>query len=70
LGKINEAYDAFYKSTRSTAWQGSGFFSVAQIEIAREDYENALKHLQLSLNRNAQNSKAYVLKVVALRKLE
>jgi tetratricopeptide (TPR) repeat protein len=70
LGKINEAYDAFYKSTWSTAWQDSGFFSVAQIDIAREDYENALEHLQLSLNRNAQNSKAYVLKVVALRKLE
>lgn len=68
-GRLKEAYNAFYKATWNNAWQDSGFFSVAQIDLAQGDYALALEHIQLSLDRNAKNSKAIALKVLALRKL-
>jgi tetratricopeptide (TPR) repeat protein len=68
-GRLQEAYTAFYKATWNNAWQDSGFFSVAQIDLALGNYELAIEHIQLSLDRNAKNSKAIALKVFALRKL-
>lgn len=70
LGREEEAYTAFYKATWSNAWKDSGYFSVARIDISRGDFETALEHLNLSVDRNAGNSKAYVLKAAAFRKLE
>lgn len=70
LGRDKEAYDAFFKSTWSGAWQDAGYFSVAQIDIKNKDYEAALEHIDWSLDRNARNGKAYLLKVHALRKLQ
>jgi tetratricopeptide (TPR) repeat protein len=69
LGRVNESYDAFFKATWSSAWQDSGYFSVAQIDILRGDYQLALEHVDWSIDRNARNGKAYVIKVHALRKL-
>lgn len=69
LGKIDLAYDAFFKSTWSSTWQDPGYFSVAQIDIARGDYELALEHINWSIDKNARNGKAYVIKIHALRKL-
>ncbi|MDB5014903.1 MAG: hypothetical protein JWQ25_3105, partial [Daejeonella sp.] len=69
LGRQDEAYKAFYKSSWSNAWKDSGYFSVSQIDMGRGDYKLALQHLVLSLDRNANNSKAYVLKSAAFRKL-
>lgn len=66
----NEAYQAFYKSAWSNGWKDSGYFGVAQIDLARGDYELALQHINLSIDCNANNSKAYVLKAAAYRKLE
>jgi Tetratricopeptide repeat. len=67
-GKLKEAYEAFYKACWNSAWQDSGYFSLAQIDIARGDYGTALEHIDFSLDRNARNGKAYVLKAAALRK--
>ena len=69
LGLTKEAYDAFFKATWSSAWQDSGYFSVAQIDVARGDYELALEHINWSIDRNARNGKAYLVKMHALRKL-
>ncbi|HWI94194.1 MAG TPA: DUF5107 domain-containing protein [Flavisolibacter sp.] len=69
-GKQKEAYEAFYKSVWNSAWQDSGYFSIAQIDIAKGDYQKALENIEHSLDRNARNGKAYVLKIAALRKLE
>lgn len=69
LGRFDEAYDAFFKATWNNAWKDGGFFSVAQIDMLRGDYELALEHINAALDRNAANSKAYVIKSAALRKL-
>ncbi|MEJ5994977.1 DUF5107 domain-containing protein [Pedobacter sp. Du54] len=69
LNKVDDAYKAFYKATWGKAWQDSGYFEVAKIDISRGDYELAVRHLDLSLNSNVNNSRAYVLKANALRKL-
>lgn len=65
--KDDEAYTAFYKATWSNAWQDTGYFSVAQIDLARGNYEQALHHINHALDRNMRNSKAWVLKAAALR---
>lgn len=67
--RINEAYDAFFKATWSNAFQDSGYFSVAQIDLLRGDYELALEHINWSIDKNARNSRAYLIKVIALWKL-
>lgn len=69
LGRTKEAYDAFFKATWSSAWQDSGYFSVAQIDILRGNYELALEHIDWSIDKNARNGKAYLVKMHALRKL-
>lgn len=68
-GKLKEAYTAFYKASWNSAWQDSGFFSIAQIDVALGNYEPALEHIQHSIDRNARNSKAIALKALILRKL-
>ncbi|MDB5087435.1 MAG: hypothetical protein JWR09_1429 [Mucilaginibacter sp.] len=69
LERDNEAYDAFYKATWSNAWKDSGYFSVALIDLKRGHYEKALEHICQSLDRNRNNSKAWVVKAAAYRKL-
>jgi tetratricopeptide (TPR) repeat protein len=68
-GRVNEAYDAFFKATWSSAWQDSAYFSIAQIHVSRSDYGAALEHINWSLDKNARNSRAYLVKCYVLRKL-
>jgi tetratricopeptide (TPR) repeat protein len=67
--RTDEAYDAFFKAAWSSAWQDSAYFAVAKIDIQRGDYELALEHINWSLDKNARNGRAYLVKVHALRKL-
>lgn len=67
-GLQEQAYAYFYKSTWSNAWKDTGFFAVAQIDMSRGDLELVLEHIQLAIDSNANNSKAYVLKAAAYRK--
>lgn len=69
-GKTEEAYEAFYKSTWSSAWQDSGYFFIAQIDVQRGDFVQALEHIQWAVDRNARNSSARALEVSILRKLK
>jgi tetratricopeptide (TPR) repeat protein len=69
LGRLDEAYDAFYKATWNAGWQDSAFFNLAQISARRGDLVKALEFVDLSLTRNAHNQKATHLKVLLLRKL-
>jgi len=68
-GRNKEAYGAFYKASWNDAWKHASYFSLAQLNLADTEYQLALQHIELSLDRNAANSKAYALKVAALRKL-
>ncbi|GAA4307290.1 DUF5107 domain-containing protein [Mucilaginibacter gynuensis] len=65
----DEAYKSFYKATWGNGWKDSGYFAVAQIDLSRGDYELALGHISSAIDNNANNSKAYVLKSAAYRKL-
>lgn len=69
-GKLEEAYGAFYKSVWSSAWQDSGHFSLAQIDLHNGELLVALDHIDRSLNRNVRNLKARHVKVAILRKLQ
>lgn len=69
VGNLQKAYDSFYKAIWTSQWQDVGYFSLAQIDISNEKYEEALDHISKSLDRNANNGKAYVLKSFLLRKL-
>lgn len=69
LDRNDDAYETFYKATWSNAWKDAGYFSVALIDIKRGHYQKALEHIEQSLDRNRNNSKAYVIKAAAYRKL-
>lgn len=69
LGRFDEAYDWFYKSTWNAAWQDAGFFACAQISAAQERWEDALNEVDHALWRNWHNHKARVLKCAVLRHL-
>lgn len=67
-GKLDEAYDWFFKSTWNAAWQDSGYFQAALIDAIRGDLNSALELVDRSLWRNTMNHKARHLKVLLLRK--
>lgn len=67
-GRINEAYDRFYKSCWNAAWQDAGYFACAQISTMQERWEDALDEIDRSLIRNWHNHKARALKAAILRR--
>ena len=69
LGRVDEAYDRFYKSCWSNEMQEMGFYYLAAIAMRRGDYSGALDFVEKSLVKNAHNIKARGLKASALRKL-
>jgi tetratricopeptide (TPR) repeat protein len=69
LGRDEEAYAAFHKSTWNYAWRSAGYLAIAEIDIARGAFANALEHLNLCLRTNADLLKARNLTVIVLRKL-
>ncbi len=72
-GRYEEAYDAFYKGTWSYAWQASGYFALAQIDVRRAqssgDYTHALEAFERCLATNAYHTQARDLKAAALRRM-
>lgn len=69
-GRIDQAYDAFYKAIWSYAWQAAGYYALAEIDCRRGDLESALEHLDRSLQVQAMNTKARNLKAAVLRRLD
>lgn len=68
-GEMSKAYDNFFKSTWSGAWQDAGFYQLACIDAANGDYKLALEHIDRSILRNYHHMKARDLKLAVLRKL-
>ena len=69
LGQFDAAYNAFYKATWNYAWQAPAYFALAEIDCRKGDLEQALAHVNRSLDTNALNLKARNLKTALLRKL-
>lgn len=67
--RCDEAYAAFYKAAWSDAWQAAAYFSLAQIDCCRGDFQLALEHIEKALIKNWHNHKARQLKASILRKL-
>ena len=67
-GRLDEAYDRFYKSTWNAAWQDPGYFACAQISTAQGRLDDALDELDHALARNWHNHKARALKAAVLRR--
>lgn len=70
LGRDDEAYSMFYKATWNFGWRAAGYFAIAEIDIARGDFEKAIEHLNLCLRHNADHLNARNVKTIALRKLD
>lgn len=66
--KLNEAYSAFFKSAWNAAWKDPAYFSVAQIDCIRRNWNVALENIEQSLLSNWHNHKARQLKASILRK--
>ena len=69
LGKIESAYECFWKSTWNKAWADAGYFEAACISMTDERWEDALDELERALISNSHNHQARAMKAVALRKL-
>ncbi len=68
-GKVDEAYELFWKATWNKAWSDAGYFEAAKISTLQGRYEDALNEIDCCLNNNWHNHKARALKVAILRKL-
>ena len=69
LGRIESAYQCFWKSTWNKAWADAGYFEAACISAEDERWEDALDELERALISNSHNHKARALKAAMLRKL-
>ncbi len=70
LGREDEAYDAFYKSTWNAAQQPAAFHALAEIDCCRGDWSRALEHLDAAIRLNSDNFRARNLRVLVLRRLD
>ncbi|CAL1516318.1 DUF5107 domain-containing protein [Chitinophaga sp. MM2321] len=68
-GRLDESFDVLYKAVWNAAWQDNGYFALAQIACAKNNFEEALELVDRSLIRNWHHHKARHLKVALLRKL-
>ena len=69
-GKVEEAYERFWKATWNKAWADAGYFEAAKISVMQGRYEDALDEIDRCLNNNWHNHKARALKAAILRKLD
>jgi len=69
LGRDDEAYAAFYKSTWNYPWQSAAFFAIAELDCRKQEWPKALEHLDRSLRVNADHARAIHLREIILLKL-
>jgi tetratricopeptide (TPR) repeat protein len=55
---------------RCNTWQDAGYYSLAQISVSRDNWEEALEEIEKSLLRNWHNLRGRHLKAMILRHLE
>ena len=67
-GRLDEAYDAFYRATWDYAFHSAGYFQLATLSSRKGDFAKALEQIDQSLSTNALNTKAAGLRAAMLRK--
>lgn len=67
--KLDESYDAFYKSAWSNSCQEAAFYHMACICARNDDYELALEHVENAIIKNGRNYRALNLKSLILNVL-
>lgn len=67
--RLDESYDAFYKSAWSNTCQEAAFYHLACISMRRGDTVLALEHIENAVIKNSHNFKALDLKAMILKKL-
>lgn len=68
-GNDSAAYPLFAKATWNFAWRAAASYELACLDLKKGDTETALRNVEESLETNATNNKAQVLKAICLRKL-
>jgi tetratricopeptide (TPR) repeat protein len=53
--RMEEAYEAFYKSTWNAAWRGPAYHRLAEIDCSRQQWSKALDHIERSLRADTDN---------------
>lgn len=69
INKLDDAYDAFFKSTWDNSFQDAAYYCIAQIDFIRGHNDLCLEHINWALDKNARNGKAYLIKIAVLNKL-
>ncbi|MGN0523099.1 MAG: tetratricopeptide repeat protein, partial [Eubacterium sp.] len=67
--RLEESYDALYKSAWSNACQESAFYHLACISARNGEYDIALEHIENAIIKNGRNYKARNLKALILLEL-
>jgi tetratricopeptide (TPR) repeat protein len=66
-GRLDAAYDAYYKATWGGAWRGPAYYGLAEIAARRGDLAAARYHVERALVANGWNLRAWTLKAALLR---
>ena len=66
-GRLQEAYERFWKATWNKAWADAGYFEAARISVAQGRLEDALDELDRCLEHNWHHHQARALKVTVMR---
>ena len=70
FGKLDEAYEAFFKAIWNAAWRAAGYHALAEIDAVRGNWRAALQHVDDGLRYSADNLRARNLKAICLKRLE
>jgi tetratricopeptide (TPR) repeat protein len=68
-GKLDEAYDSFYRASWDQAFHSAAYYQLAELSCRKGDFARSLDQIERSLATNGWNTKALNLKAAVCRKL-
>ena len=69
-GKLDEAYDLFYRASWDYAFRSPAYYQLAELSCRKGQLDTALEQVDQSLTTNAQDSKALNLRAAILTRLD